>query len=136
MTTTFSNGIVKTIAICFTFFVTASPLAAQAAYPACPGGVRFLFQVERPAAFLADSAMHLQPVAMPTNPRATIAQFVVDTTGRVIAESFHPIKFWGAPAVDQAKSALSTWRFAPAMIGGRPTCQLMQSALDSLRGRQ
>src|SRR3954470_16849715 len=113
-------------------FIAAPALSAQASFPGCTAGIHFLFQVERPAALLPDSSGGLKPTAEPRDPHATLAQFVVDTAGRVIAESFHPIKFWGRAAADDARSASAHWHFTPAVAKGRSVCQLVTSTVDSV----
>ena len=91
--------------------------------------VFFDFQVERPVKLLPDGPVLRYPEAMRAS-RASgevLAQFVVDTTGRVLPETFKAIKTTHDLFTQAVKAALPDMRFAPAMIRGKPVRQLVQA---------
>ena len=55
-----------------------------------------------------------------------VAQFVVDTTGLALPETFKPIRFNDPAFIQAVRSALPGFRFFPAEIGGHKVKQLVQ----------
>jgi protein TonB len=58
-----------------------------------------------------------------------LAQFVVDTTGRVDMSTFRAIQATDELFVQSVRRALSQWRFLPAEVGGAKVKQLVQMPL-------
>jgi periplasmic protein TonB len=58
-----------------------------------------------------------------------LAQFVVDTTGRVDMSSFRAIQATNELFVQSVRRALAGWRFRPAEVEGRKVRQLVQMPL-------
>jgi biopolymer transport protein ExbD len=91
--------------------------------------VYFEFQVERPAKQLQDGVVLRYPDmlrASRTNGEV-LAQFVVDTNGHALPETFKVIRTTHALFVQSVRSALPDMRFAPATIGGKAVRQLVQT---------
>ncbi|HET7372071.1 MAG TPA: biopolymer transporter ExbD [Gemmatimonadaceae bacterium] len=87
------------------------------------------FQVERPVKRLPDGVvLHYPDVlrASQTNGEV-LAQFVVDTNGRALPETFKVIKTTHDLFAQAVKAALPGMRFVPATIGGKPVRQLVQA---------
>jgi len=86
------------------------------------------FRIERPAQPMAQNPAPRYPDAL----RAAniegdvLAQFVVDTTGRVEATTFKVLKSTRPEFVDAVKDVLPELRFTPAEVGGRHVKQLVQ----------
>jgi protein TonB len=59
-----------------------------------------------------------------------LAQFVVDTTGRVDMSTFRAIQSTNELFVSSVRRALSAWKFRPAEVGGRKVRQLVQIPLS------
>jgi protein TonB len=59
-----------------------------------------------------------------------LAQFVVDTTGRVEAGSFVALRADNYLFAESVKAALAKARFHPAQVGGRPVRQLVQQSFS------
>jgi TonB family protein len=55
-----------------------------------------------------------------------VAEFVVDTTGLVEVDSFHAVESTNPVFVDAVRAALSTLRYRPATIDGKPVRQIVQ----------
>ena len=90
--------------------------------------VYFEFQVERPAKRLADSVVLHYPDMLRSARMSgdLLVQFVVDTSGRALPETFKVIKSTHELFTQSVRSALPNMRFAPATIGGKPVRQLVQ----------
>jgi protein TonB len=58
-----------------------------------------------------------------------LAQFVVDTTGRVDMATFRAIQSTNELFVQSVRRALTDWKFRPAEAGGRKVKQLVQMPL-------
>jgi protein TonB len=58
-----------------------------------------------------------------------LAQFVVDTTGRVDMSSFRAIQATNELFVQSVRRALAEWKFRPAEVEGRKVKQLVQMPL-------
>lgn len=109
---------------------STTPAPGAPASAAAPGGTNGSWtewQVEKPAIAL--------PGALPLYPdmlRAggiegeVVAQFVVDTLGRVEPGSFHSVRASHALFAASVERALSRLRFVPAEAGGRRVRQLVQ----------
>lgn len=90
--------------------------------------VYFEFQVERPAKQLPDGVVLRYPDmlrASRTNGEV-LAQFVVDTNGRALPETFKIIRATHVLFSQSVKNALPDMRFTPGTIGGKPVRQLVQ----------
>jgi protein TonB len=59
-----------------------------------------------------------------------LAQFVVDTTGRVDMSTFRAIQSTNGLFVQSVRRALAEWKFRPAEAGGRKVKQLVQMPLS------
>lgn len=90
--------------------------------------IYFEFQVERPVRRLADSVVLHYPDMLRSGRVSgeVLAQFVVDTNGRALPETFKPIKSTHDLFTQSVKTALPEMRFTPATIGGKPVRQLVQ----------
>jgi len=55
-----------------------------------------------------------------------IAQFVVDTTGRVDLHTVKVLKSTHPAFTAAVEAAIPGWQFQPASVGGRPVKQLVQ----------
>jgi biopolymer transport protein ExbD len=94
--------------------------------------VFFEFQVERPARRLPDGvALHYPDMlrASKTNGEV-LAQFVVDTSGRPLPETFKVLRTTHDLFAQAVKDALPNMRFSPATIGGTPVRQLVQAPFN------
>ncbi|HTR77876.1 MAG TPA: energy transducer TonB [Gemmatimonadaceae bacterium] len=90
--------------------------------------VYFEFQVERPAQPLPGNPVPRYPEVMRAS-RAdgdVLAQFVVDTNGHALPETFKALKATHDLFMQAVKDALPAMRFVPATIGGKPVRQLVQ----------
>lgn len=88
----------------------------------------FDFQVEKPVAPLPGSAGPRYPDILRSGgvEGQVLAQFVVDTTGRVEVASFKVLRSDHAMFEQAVRSALPQMRFLPAEVGGRKVKQLVQ----------
>jgi protein TonB len=59
-----------------------------------------------------------------------LAQFVVDTTGRVDMSTFRAIQATNELFVQSVRRALAQWKFLPAEVGGVKVKQLVQMPLS------
>jgi protein TonB len=91
------------------------------------GGAYFEFQVEKQA--------YLMPGHAPKYPDSlrtarvegqVLAQFVVDTTGRVELGTFKVLKSSHSLFTQAVRDALTTMQFTPAEVGGAKVRQLVQ----------
>lgn len=110
-------------AVCF-----APVVRAQQALPGCPGPAWRDYQVEHQAHLIPDTTLDITPIDTVGNPR-NVVQFVVDTSGRVIPQSFEARRIVSEAEFERAKLFLPRWRYRPATNGGRPTCQLVETHL-------
>lgn len=88
----------------------------------------FDFQVEKPVAPLPGSAGPRYPDILRSGgvEGQVLAQFVVDTLGRVEIPSFRVLRSDHAMFEQAVRSALPNMRFLPAEVGGRKVKQLVQ----------
>jgi periplasmic protein TonB len=88
----------------------------------------FEFQVEKPVVPAPGNTGPRYPEMLKSaNVEGTVlAQFVVDTTGRVEAGSFKVLKSDHDLFTNSVKSALGNMKFLPAEVGGRKVKQLVQ----------
>ena len=88
----------------------------------------FDFQVEKPVATAAGSASPRYPDILRSAgvEGEVLAQFVVDTMGRVEIPSFKVLRKSHDLFEAAVKSALPNMRFLPAEVGGRKVRQLVQ----------
>jgi hypothetical protein len=56
-----------------------------------------------------------------------VAQYVVDETGRVRADTWRPIEFTNAEFLGALRAHVPAMRYQPARLDGRPVCQLMRN---------
>src|SRR5512146_2344052 len=91
--------------------------------------VFFEFQVERPVKRLPDGVVLHYPDVLRARLThgARLAQFVVDTNGRALPETFKVLKTTHDLFAQAVKAALPDMRFVPATIGGKPVRQLVQA---------
>lgn len=97
--------------------------------PVCAVQEQFDFEVDMPARFLGDTINTPHPSA-PVKAPANLVQFVVDTTGRVVPNTFLALIVTDSGLVKQAKSVADTWRFAPAVEGECKVPQLVQTPVS------
>jgi protein TonB len=88
----------------------------------------FDFQVEKPAGSMPGSPQPSYPDILRQGgvEGEVLAQFVVDTTGRVDVSSFRVLRSTHALFEQAVRSALPRMRFLPAEVGGRKVKQLVQ----------
>lgn len=88
----------------------------------------FDFQVEKPAGTMPGSPGPRYPdiLRQGSVEGEVLAQFVVDTTGRVDIASFRVLRSSHALFEQAVRSALPSMRFLPAEVGGRKVKQLVQ----------
>lgn len=93
-----------------------------------PNWVYFEFQVERPVKRLPDGVVPQYPEVMRASRTdgEVLAQFVVDTGGRAMPETFRVLKTTHDLFAQAVRAALPDMRFVPATIGGKPVRQLVQ----------
>ena len=115
-------------------FVVAPVVRAQHALPGCSGRAWRDYQVEHQARLIPDTSLDIVPIDTVGNPR-NLVQFVVDTSGRVIPESFAARTIASDSEFERAKILLAKWRYAPATNGGRPACQLVETYLKRSSAR-
>lgn len=91
--------------------------------------VYFEFQVERPVKRLPDGVVLHYPDVMRASRTngEVLAQFVVDTNGRALPETFKVLKTTHDLFAQAVKVALPDMRFVPATIGGKPVRQVVQT---------
>lgn len=96
--------------------------------PTLPAGVYFEYQVEVPVT----SAPNNLPPRYPTDLRSAnvegevLAQFIVDESGRADSSSFQVVRSTNDGFSNAVRSAVTSFRFSPALVGGRPVKQLVQ----------
>ena len=96
--------------------------------PVNPDQTYFDFQVEKPAAMLPGSPSPRYPDILRAGgvEGTVLAQFEVDTTGRVIISTFRVLRTDHAMFEQAVRSALPNMRFLAAEVGGRKVKQLVQ----------
>ena len=99
---------------------TAAPIAQDQPY--------FEFQVEKPVVPAPGNSGPRYPEILKSSnvEGEVLAQFVVDTLGRVEPGSFKPLKSSHELFTQAVRQALSNMRFLPAEVGGRKVKQLVQ----------
>lgn len=101
--------------------------------PGCPAGATqpyFEFQVTTPARFRTSvGAGGPFPLNAPGAQMVGLVQFVVDTSGQVLPETFKTLNATDAAAIETARRNSADWRFHPATLKGCRVRQLMQSPL-------
>lgn len=88
----------------------------------------FEFQVEKPVAQVPGSSGPRYPEILKSSnvEGEVLAQFVVDTTGRVESGSFKVLKSSHELFTQAVRQALPNMKFLPAEVGGRKVKQLVQ----------
>lgn len=114
-------------------FIRISPTPPAGRAPSSPtlipsGTPYFDFQVERPAVMRAGSVgpaypQQLRDARIEGN---VLAQFVVDTSGRVDLATFKVLKSDNDLFSAAVRTTLTTMQFDAAMVGNRPVKQLLQ----------
>lgn len=96
--------------------------------PVNPDQTYFDFQVEKPAGSMPGSPGPRYPDILRQGgvEGEVLAQFVVDTMGRVEISSFRVLRASHALFEQAVRSALPRLRFLPAEVGGRKVRQLVQ----------
>jgi TonB family protein len=127
-TTTFVGAFVAASAIVLACSVQSETAPTAPAPKMNRNPSYFEFQVEKQAAPMPGNA----PARYPDALRAAAvegqvdAQFVVDTTGRVVMSTFKVLKSSDVLFTNSVKSALADMKFYPAEVGSRKVRQLMQ----------
>ena len=103
------------------------PVNAPIAFTQCGGAALRDYQVEHLARFQSDSTLTEAPTD--TAGSGSVVQFVVDSAGRVIPESLYLVSAVGAGELEQIRTDLPKWRFVPAQVGNRATCQVFLTYL-------
>lgn len=90
--------------------------------------VYFEFQVEKPAEALPGGSRPAYPAALSAAhvEGQVLAQFVVDTAGRVEIGTFKVLEATNVVFADAVQAALPGMRFAPAELHGRAVRQVVQ----------
>jgi TonB family protein len=111
---------------------TTAPKAAPQPQRVTDKQTFFEFQVEKEAKPLADNAGPRYPQELQlSNIEGTVtAQFVVDTTGLPIMETFKVLRSTDVRFIPPVREALSKWRFEPADVGGKKVKQLLQMPFE------
>lgn len=110
---------------------------AQACAP--PARPYFEFQVERPAAFIADTTVSPRPVTVRSPrdaPRGTLVSFVVDTLGRPDSTTYRVIRDVEPGLAEEGRAVVGKWRYHPARVSGCVVPQLVQTPLERAAVRQ
>jgi len=103
------------------------PTDAPIVFAQCGGKAWQEYQVERTARFVPDSTLSVSPTD--TVGIGQIAQFVVDSLGRVIPESLYWLSSPAPAQLAAAQRTLSLWRYLPATNGNKPTCQVVVTSI-------
>jgi hypothetical protein len=80
--------------------------------------------VERKAVPRTTLRLDYRPVVLPGSSGKVALEFVVDTTGSVVASTIREIEATDRSLAEAFTSALLNQRFRPATVGGRPVAQL------------
>jgi TonB family protein len=87
----------------------------------------FEFQVERQAAALPGPSPRYPAMLHSANIEGTVlAQFVVDTTGRVVPSTFKVVASSHELFTQAVRNILAELRYTPAEVGGRKVAQVVQ----------
>ena len=108
---------------------TVRPVSATRPAPtARRDSVYFEFQVEKPAEALPGGTRPAYPAALSAAhvEGQVLAQFVVDTAGRVEPGTFKVLETTNAVFADAVEAALPGMRFSPAELHGRAVRQVVQ----------
>jgi hypothetical protein len=101
---------------------------AQSASHECPTTTFFSFQVDAQARFTGDSTLSVHPTPTTRNP-ANLVQFVVDSTGEVVLDTFKALKTSDHALVQRASESLNQWHYTPATLGGCHVRQVIQTPI-------
>lgn len=114
------------------------PTATSAPTPNPEGKPYFDFQVEKPAVMRAGAIGPKYPQQLRDAhiEGEVLAQFVVDTTGRVDMNTFKVLKSDNALFSDAVRTALAEMQFDPALVGDRPVKQLLQQPFEFILSRK
>lgn len=110
------------------------PVAAQTYTP--PVHPYFEYQVEVPAKFIGDTAARPRPktVTRADDPsqveRMVIVAFIVDSLGVIERNTIKILKSPSREATATAVAAIPGWKYSPALIGGFPVTQLVQTTVE------
>jgi bla regulator protein blaR1 len=90
------------------------------------------FQVEKQATPLPDNPgpRYPQELQLSNIEGSVTAQFVVDTTGLPIMETFKVLRSTDVRFIPSVRDALAKWRFAPADVGGKKVKQLLRMPFE------
>ncbi len=90
------------------------------------------FQVEKEATPVpGNAAPHYPSELQLSNTEGTVlTQFVVDTTGLPMMESFKVLRTTDIRFSAAVHDALGNWRFEPALVGGKKVRQMVQMPID------
>ncbi|HTR79246.1 MAG TPA: hypothetical protein VMH39_14095 [Gemmatimonadaceae bacterium] len=94
--------------------------------PVCAEQQQFDFEVDMPARFIGDTVSGPHPTAATANP-ANLVQFVVDTSGHVMPNTFLALRISDSTLVKDARAAAEGWRYTPAVSGECKVPQLVQT---------
>ena len=94
--------------------------------------VFFEFQVEHPARRLSDGVTLRYPDVLRASGAdgQVLAQFVVDTSGHPLPETFKVLRTTNDLFSQSVKDALPDMRFSPATVAGKPVRQLVQAPFN------
>jgi len=85
------------------------------------------FQVEKSVSVVVGAAPHFPDILRAARVNGKVfGQFVVDTNGRALPETFRVMSSTHDLFTESVKAALPDMRFTPATIGGKPVRQLVQ----------
>ena len=104
------------------------PVGASRPKPTLPAGVYLEYQVEVPVT----PAPNNPPPRYPAELRsanvegAVLAQFIVDESGHADSSSLQIVRSSNDGFANAVRSAITSFRFSPALVGGRPVKQLVQ----------
>ncbi len=113
-----------------------APLAvrAQTALPACArSNTYFAFQVDRPAVWIPDTTLTVQPTPTVDAARARVS-FVVDTTGHPVMSSLLVVLDRDTALAEHARTAIAHWKFHPAQLDGCRAAQLVIAGVQARPG--
>jgi TonB family protein len=96
--------------------------------PMAPNAVYLEYQVEVPATPAPTNSAPRYPTELRSaNVEGEVmAQFIVDESGRADSSSLQIVRSTNEAFANTVRAAISTFRFSPALVGGRPVKQLVQ----------
>jgi TonB family protein len=108
-----------------------SPLPLHPSPPkkmVAPNGVYLEYQVEKPVSPVANNVAPRYPSEMraASVEGEVLAQFIVDENGTADSASFQVARSTNDQFANAVRAAISSFRFNPALVGGRPVKQLVQ----------